>query len=197
MAQQISKTSVEREQKGLDLFGLISGFIGLVTNIITLYSFYRATESQGVSSGGLSSFKGLWIVSLISITYTVLIFSFYCRRVLIARYESRRRRRLAGVRRSSVENGISLYTCLFGTPLFVFYLYYGYQALREVILRMNQHQLERTFGTDEYAAILFRLGGFAIIVGPILSVCLCWWLNSLAETIYSALHRDYKYRVIR
>jgi hypothetical protein len=60
----------------LDVFGLISGLIGLVADVISLSALFGLTQAN------LSIPTSSWVTSLILIFYTSIVVGFYSRRIL-------------------------------------------------------------------------------------------------------------------
>lgn len=152
-----------------DRFGLVSGIIGLLADVIALSTiFVQLQSSQGVPQIGVV----VWIVAALSIVYTTLVISIYARRF----FTSKQRRpgytvTVAGY--ATIERGARAVTMAVGISLCLVF------ATLFVVAEFSGGSLGQAFGI-----------GSGLSVG--ITFFLVEGINKAAREIYSALDFEYQ-----
>jgi uncharacterized membrane protein len=178
MAQSIN----EKELTRYDLFGIVTGIIGLIADAITLAALFKVSQDASDTSPQYlkSTTAFLWMFSFLCIVYTTLIAGFYIRRLFTARH------RLASTevqrkRTSIIYDGASALTYTIGMPLFLVYSLVSLLALFDSSLRDSKMAGTAGFG-------IFILMGFG---GLPFSLLVCFFLNQAANRMYAGFDPDY------
>ncbi len=107
-----------KELTALDWFGLISGIVGFVVDIVALSKISTFQSSSQGSSQSISIIG--WIFLFVVMAYTIFICGFYARRVLAARNYGASRTLSFG-QYERVEKGAQVFVYLVGITLSVFF----------------------------------------------------------------------------
>ena len=161
-----------RTLSSLDWFGIISGSIGLIVDIIALSSILilSSTEASNISIG-------IWLLAAFTIIYTTIIVGFYSRRFFCIRHRDRSKI-LTSRQYDRIENGSLSAIIVVGGPLIIAYL------INIMIL------VDKTMPKEKQS-----LGG-SVIVGifivALIGTGLCFGIYALSKEIYQAFDPDYK-----
>lgn len=166
----------------LDLFGIISGTIGLICNLIGLPSLL--ITSQKVQVGGTEFWILVFASVFMLIGYITFIVNIYTRRILYIRNKRNSPRALTVKQREKLESGTLVVTSLAGfTLLYVF-------TTSILVLAIANHPVDfkdRIAGANAVFGIGFALGvtGFIGYFG-------CRGVHELGKLVYSAFDPEYK-----
>ena len=161
----------------LDLFGIISGTIGLICNLIGLPSLL--ITSQKVQVGGTDFWILVFVLVFALIVYITFITNIYTRRILYIRNKRNSPRALTVKQREKLESGTLVVTCLAGlTLLYVF-------TTSILILEHANH--------PEHFPDFF----FALVLIPLFTTAVpgffgCLGIHELGKLVYSAFDPEYK-----
>ncbi len=161
------KSEESKNFTGLDWFTVVTGIIGLVSNIITLASLFigvqKAEAVHSEKATGIST--AIWILIFFTIVYTTSIVSFYARRLFSKRHK-RKRGNLSQRSYDQIEFGAGAVTVIFGGTFFLILAILGAMAGDMPV----------------FAAVLY---------GGAVSLFLSYGLNFMAKLIYSAFDPGY------
>jgi len=201
------------ESKGLsklEVFGLTSGSIGLVADVISLSALFKLT------SAGVEIPKSSWITPLILITYTGVIVGFYSRRILCYLNRGKAKEdRFTKQGYNRIEHASVVITSLIVGTLCLMFIYSAHQRVRqaleqdhsESVQKVNEkyeklkakaipeeiEKLEQAKKTDigrltPTEANIFFLWSFA----SFLSGLLIMFINFLSRSIYKGCDINYQ-----
>jgi hypothetical protein len=114
------KKSAGRELTGIDRFTIITGVIGVATNVVTLLSlFMKSQKSEDVGHQKPGEIPAaVWVLVFFSIVYSTCIVSFYSRKLLSKRHK-RKNGILLKKARERIEFGAGAFTVIFGGTFFL------------------------------------------------------------------------------
>jgi hypothetical protein len=163
-----------------DWFGIISGIIGLIADVISLSTLFIVSkgnqDSQNQTNSGISF--GVWIASFLMILYTILIASFYSRRLFAMKHKAKNIN-LDAYRKGMIEKGARGFTYIFGFPFMQAYMIALLFALTSLIP-------PSPIRDEKVAAIMIFVGGLSMG----LSFLVCYLINEQAEKMYAAFDPD-------
>ena len=159
----------------LDLFGIISGTIGLICNLIGLPSLL--ITSQKVQVGGTEFWILVFVLGFVLIVYITFIINIYTRRILYIRNKGNSPRRALTVeQREKLESATQVVTSLAGlTLLYVF-------TMSILIVVHANHPIN-----DLTGALILTLGATTF-----LGFFGCLGVHELGKLVYSAFDPKYK-----
>lgn len=179
----------------LEWFGLVSGLVGLIADGITLLTLFSNVQNSHISptpNFNIISFN-LWLITFFGISYTVLIASYYIRRILKRKYWQYRKRvsalAVSDKRRRATERAITAITSLVAMPLFLLHFLLLFYIIRGYIISLDAEQLNRLVGERDATSVIHLLGGAWVILSPLISYIITISLEQLADTIYTALKK--------
>jgi hypothetical protein len=181
----------------LEWFGLISGLIGLAADCVTLLALLRDVQNSHISltpSLNITSFS-LWLITFFGVAYTVLIFSYYTRRVLMRKYTLYRKRvpismyEIKQKKRKATRRAISAITTLVGVPLFLLHFLLLFYIVKEQIFSLDSEHLNRFIGERDATSAIQIIGAMWLIFSPIFAYVMTAVMEYLANTIYTALKK--------
>jgi hypothetical protein len=103
----------------LDIFGLTSGIIGLVADVIGLSALFGLTQAS------INIPFSSWVTTLILTVYSSLVMGFYARRILchINQKKAKRYATLSLYDYARIEHASTIMTCLIAATLCLLFLY--------------------------------------------------------------------------
>lgn len=116
----MKKSEEVKKLSGIDWFTIITGVIGVATNVITLLSLLlKSQQPEDVRHQKAGEIPAaVWVLVFFSTVYTTCILSFYSRRSL-----SKRHKRCKGIlpkkARERIEFGAGAFTVIFGGTFFL------------------------------------------------------------------------------
>jgi hypothetical protein len=191
----MSQTPEPGRLSKLEWFGLISGLIGLVADGITLLTLFSNVQNTHISlapSFNVTSFN-LWLISFFGVAYTVLIVSYYIRRILMRRYMRYRKRvsvsEVSQKRREETKRAISVITALIGVPLFLLHFLLLFYIIREQIVGLDPEHLDRLMGERDATDAMQLIGGVWLFISPLIAYAMTMIMETFASSIYTALKK--------
>ena len=167
----MGESSNSSELTRFDLFGIASGIIGLVADVITISSLFIASrKASETSPESATTTFSIWVIAFLATLYSILIASFYARRIFAAK-QKRKTNELSPVQKKIIGRGGSALTFAMGTPILVVFLS---SAILSLTSKMPQNREDAIF----FAMLVFGLPG---------SFGICLAVNYAAERMYRAL----------
>jgi len=125
-----------RQLSGFEWFGLLSGIVGLIADTYALSSIFAGTQNIPLSSSQLTDRAPvhIWIIIFCSIVYTILILSFYVRRVFCIRHR-REKGNLSSAGVDRIEKGVFALTCILSITLILSFCVLGSLAFEDAVAR--------------------------------------------------------------
>ena len=167
----------------LDLFGIISGTIGLICNLIGLPSLL--ITSQKVPVGGTEFWILVFVLVFLLIVYITFIVNIYTRRILYIKNKRNTPYALTVKQREKLESGTLVVTCLAGlTLLYIFATSIFILALAnhpEAFKDLTSVRPEATINALMITAMLGFLGYSGCLV-----------VHQIGKLVYSAFDPEYK-----
>ncbi|MET0626581.1 MAG: hypothetical protein ABW250_26840 [Pyrinomonadaceae bacterium] len=116
MSQQMNEIQPRESLTRFDWFGIISGVIGLIADVIAISSvLIMSQKGQDVSTA-------LWLISFVGIIYTTFVVSFYARRVFTANHKLKGGE-LTPKSQKTIDSGSAALTIVVGGALFFAFLF--------------------------------------------------------------------------
>lgn len=162
----------------LEYFGLFSGIIGLLADAISLGMLSFGLGSQATGGAASSWIAAVWVLLFMGIMYTVVIASFYARRLGALKHRQRLVRSWSSANRDRVERGARFVSFLVGVPLILSYCAIGAVALYNTKSNVTP-------------ADLF---GAAVLMGFVMGAAVCpviYPLNEGAMHLYAMFDPSY------
>ena len=164
----------------LDLFGIISGTIGLICNLIGLPSLL--ITSQKVQVGGTEFWILVFVLGFVLIIYITFIINIYTRRILYIRNKGNSPRALTVKQREKLESATQVVTSLAGLTLL-----YVFTTSILILVHANHPELFKDPINDLTVALLSTLTGTTF-----LGFFGCLVVHELGKLVYSAFDPEYK-----
>lgn len=166
----------------LDIFGIISGTIGLICNLIGLPSLL--ITSQKVQVGGTDFWILVFVLVFVLMVYITFVINMYTRRILCIRNKRNSPRALTVKQREKLESGTLVVTCLAGlTLLYVF---------TTSILILGHANHPEHFDKDPRVPFLFQLVFVPLLTTLVPGLPGCLGIHELGKLVYSAFDPEYK-----
>jgi hypothetical protein len=176
MSQVAKQTEGKKRLSPLDWFGLVSGILGLVADIIALLSVFAfVSPASATQNANLPGF--VWVFILSSIFYTHIILCFYVRRYFHLREERLNTNIFPNTRsekqkrQDKIEEGMILIEMLVSAPVFIVLIFITFSS-------------DSSSSSDSSGIIMPILFGFAA------AMFASYLAHSLAKIIYYALNPD-------
>ena len=167
----------------LDLFGIISGTIGLICNLIGLPTLL--ITSQKVQVSGTEFWILVFVFVFLLIVYTTFIVNIYTRRSLYIRYK-RNLRALTVKQREKLESGTLVITWLAGLTLL-----YVFTTSILILEHANHPEHFKNPNTGGYGEAVVGIVIFLLLT-TVLGVLGCNGVHELGKLVYSAFDPEYK-----
>jgi hypothetical protein len=171
----LKQATVGKKLTSLDWFGIVTGLIGLIVDVIALSAIFSLPQSKEYTFN-----TSLWLLAATSLIYTITVISVYARRVFCIRYRGRVRS-LSIEKVAKIERGVTGIIFGIGLPIFLTYAISLALAIDKAMPPEKQ---------SVGSAI-----GFAVVLGGIISWVLCTVIDQVGMWIYGALDPDYHYEI--
>lgn len=166
----IQETHNNKGLSKLDKFGLISGIIGLVTDVATLLSFLFITQPSR------PAVITLWLFGFVSVAYTLSVVSFYSRRFFVVKLK-RENRKITQERVEKVESASGSVLLIIGIPICIVLLSGAFLSV-DTSMPIEQ---QSPWGSIAASVFLGVIGGYF----------LCYAIHELVKEVYAAFDVEY------
>jgi hypothetical protein len=164
-----------KKLSGFEWFGLISGIVGLIADIISLSALGHFTQGEQANFQVPLFLIGL--ISFFAISYTLFIFGYYLYRIKLSGD-------IEPGREWDVENGVKLLLFLIGILFYCLLFVFLFFIVRENIVAMDKQTLESFTWEVNYVSALWKIGMLIAIVGFVLSLTMPWLMNLCAKKLF-------------
>jgi len=183
----------------LDIFGLVSGIIGLIADVISLSALV------GLTKANISIPVTSHVTSVILIIYTLMIAGFYARRILVYINQKKIARKQMTIDYKKIEVGARVVVCVLAASLFTLYIYnlavatYQYNSA-DILKKIEEEKSaskdkpdRRVVGDHDYE---FRVAGantfVAVFLGSAVAVGITAAILFLSGMLYQAFDPFYR-----
>jgi hypothetical protein len=165
---EMTESSNLKKLTKFDWFGIASGIIGLIADAITIFSLKPQNTSLSI-----------WIVSFLGIIYSILIASFYARRIFTSKHKNQTAN-LSSRQILKINDGAAALTVAVGMPLLVAFFFVVTWAIGE---------MSPTATVEDKVFVLFFSTLFCNLG---VSIMICFSINGAAKLMYAAFDPDYE-----
>lgn len=188
------KTGLSKFEK----FGLISGVVGLVADVIGLAALIKFLPNFQVVSSDRQTFPFLilWLITFIGISYSVFIFNYYFLRTKLRQNEAKLNEAMQNLssdifsfgleKENEIKKGIEIVTSLVTIPLYflhfliLYYIFYNDYLVLLTTLLKDAPSNEVTLITGISLGLIIASFGVGI------SMLMTGYMNDLANKVYNA-----------